>query len=81
MSSISARKVSIRVKGFLINDCLESVPIVSHMNNLPEKSLRFHANFILNASEFLFCNSFTPTVPMQVCTTSVPLQTYLNNTV
>lgn len=44
----------------LLHEHVESQPNVSHMNNLPEKSLRFHTDLIPNALWFLFCNSFTP---------------------
>lgn len=33
----------------LSQERVESLPNVSHMNNLPEKSLRFHTNLIPNA--------------------------------
>lgn len=33
----------------LSQERVESLPNVSYMNNLPEKSLRFHANLIPNA--------------------------------
>lgn len=33
----------------LLQEHVESPPNVSHMNNLPEKSLRFHADLIPNA--------------------------------
>lgn len=44
----------------LLQEHVESPSNASHMNNLPEKSLRFHTDLIPNALWFLFCNSFPP---------------------